>query len=796
NALIDPGTDIRVDANITEYIGIKDINLFTRVYNPNTSTWSDWSSSAMVNDANYGNYKFHYYADFNTTPEVDSLWQYKIYSSDTLDHNSDTNTVSVYSYWDWTWSATPSSFDTRVVLFGEQASLGDLSITNTGDELLNLMISSDWDNKDQITYNGLPETSIGYRFSIDTGSSILIRTKANAKTVQSDVNFGIYVNALDSLASPAKTTTLARVVSYAGGSYLLIDWVDSNTSVTKGDTGLLYTVRVTNKGNETATIPITLDWNIPSGWTLTSGVLSTILDSNLNVDSYISNSIGLTVSDSAVSGAQNIIFTAGCCGDVNKTQTSTLAVTVNDTSVIVVNPPEEQGGAAGAGPGGGAGIGGGGGSIFSTAQEAEFFKTSERFELIRGKDDEFIVRVKNPFSDRNLLGLTASVSGLLSKYLEIVNPSIGDLGPGQEKSFTVKVAAPKYFDIGKHDLVFTINGILASGKGKRETSFTYENKVVLAVHDLNISEAIDIVNNGAGKINELKALGVNVEPLEKLLVDANIRLNGEDYEGAKTNIESILALSGIAIQVLKDLNSISEGMSKSASNGVDTPKTMRLFTIAKLAFERGEYDKANLVLKDALLTMSLETKGAFNAGYFIVQNSAQIGAGIIIALVFLSSLFLFIKRSLLKRRVGKLGYEENLLLSLMKELQKACFVDNKIGMDEYQTALKHYENRLGTAVDKIINTQNELSNLISLKSKTTKLNEERQRLIDEMRNTQTQYFKEGLIESRVYNSKQTSLGKHLGEIEKDITYSSATKTIRLNSSSAKILWKIYYTIFK
>ncbi|MCX6802949.1 MAG: hypothetical protein NTY48_00055, partial [Candidatus Diapherotrites archaeon] len=275
-------------------------------------------------------------------------------------------------------------------------------------------------------------------------------------------------------------------------------------------------------------------------------------------------------------------------------------------------------------------------------------------ELIRGKDDEFIVRVKNPFSDRNLLGLTASVSGLLSKYLEIVNPSIGDLGPGEEKSFTVKVAAPKYFDIGKHDLVFTINGILANGKGKKETKFTYENKVVLAVHDLNVTEAINIVGNGSDKVKELEKLGINVGPLKKLLLDANLRVGAEDYEGAKTNVESILSLAGTAVQVLNDLNTINESMNKSTANGIDTPKTMRLFTIAKLAFERGEYDKANLVLKDALLTLSLETKGTFNAGYFIVQNSAQIGIGIIVALFFLGSLFLYMRKKKKKRRVGKL----------------------------------------------------------------------------------------------------------------------------------------------
>ncbi|MCX6803700.1 MAG: hypothetical protein NTY48_03965, partial [Candidatus Diapherotrites archaeon] len=110
--------------------------------------------------------------------------------------------------------------------------------------------------------------------------------------------------------------------------------------------------------------------------------------------------------------------------------------------------------------------------------------------------------------------------------------------------------------------------------------------------------------------------------------------------------------------------------------------------------------------------------------------------------------------------------------------------------------LAHYEGRLGEAVDNIISAQNELSNIVSLKSRATKLSDERKRLIEEIRNTQSQYFKEGLIESRVYQSKQSSLGKRLGEVEKDITYSSAMKVIRLNSSPAKLLWKIYYNIFK
>ncbi|MCX6804315.1 MAG: hypothetical protein NTY48_07175, partial [Candidatus Diapherotrites archaeon] len=359
NVGVDPGADVIVDANVTEYTALRDVNLLVRIYDSNAG-WGAWSSNAMTNDYSYG-YTYHYTGDFNTTALVDSLWQYKIYSSDTLDHNSDSNVMSVYSYWDWTWSVTPTFFGVQSILFGEEATLGDLNVTNTGDKILRFMVSSDWDNKTQITYGGEAETSIGYRFYLNPknsfGNSVLLPVKVGAKTVQSDTNFGIYVNALDSSASPTQTTTLARVVSYAGGPYLLIDWVDSNTSVTKGDTGLLYTVRVTNKGNEIATNPITIDWNYPTGWTLTSGALSTILDTNLAVDSYVSDSIGLTVSDSAVLGAQNITFTAGCCGDVNKTQTSTLAVTVNAAGTVVVTPTEEQGGAAGAGPGGGAGTG-------------------------------------------------------------------------------------------------------------------------------------------------------------------------------------------------------------------------------------------------------------------------------------------------------------------------------------------------------------------------------------------------------------------------------------------------------
>ena len=253
---------------------------------------------------------------------------------------------------------------------------------------------------------------------------------------------------------------------------------------------------------------------------------------------------------------------------------------------------------------------------------------------------------------------------------------------------------------------------------------------------------------------------------------------------------------GFASQAMSDIASLKVSIAKSDSEGIDTPKTTRLLTLAELAFGRGEFENAAGVLKEALLTYSVETKGAFNTGFFVVQNSVSLTLLAILSILGIFVVSLYARRGYLLRKENRFGASEDLLLSMIKDLQKACFVENKLSMSEYQTSLSQYETRLSEAVEGIINVQNELTNMFSFKSRVTKLVEERGKLYDSIRGTQKQYFKEGLIESRVYEAKLKSLTKRLSQVEKDITYHDAMKSVHLNSSKVKIFWKLYYKTFK
>lgn len=794
NDALDPGTTIAVDANISEYSGVFAVELLTRVFDANSGTWGDWNFVPMVNDANYSDYNFHYSAGFVTTPSVDTLWQYKIYTRDNLGNDANTPGYTIYSYSDWTWGASPASFGSVTSPIGEWRTLGVLNVVNTGDKQLNFRISSTWDAKDEISYGGSYETSQGYLFYLDANTSRSFPVSVKAKTTELWTDFNIAVSALDSQASPSQSVISAKLGSTKGGPFLLLEQADTNSNLKRGDSNILFTAKVTNLGNLDAN-SLLFSWALPSGWSVVYGDANSAGDL-LAVSGQLENSVGVSVGSSAVLGGQSLVFSAGCCGDVNKLQVLSFPVFVSDVGgTVVVVPPAPPADVLVGPSAGGASSGGPGGIFGSVEAERTFFQSSELFELVQGRDSNFVIRIKNPFGDGNLLGLRASVSGLLSKYLSLGNPVIGDLDANEERDLVVNVVAPKYFTYGRHDLVFVITGSLRK-RGSVDRDFSFENSVTLVVHELSGSDANVLFLGAVARVSELEGLGINVAGLKKILSDAKDNLDIEEYEKVRDDVVSVLSLADAGVAAQGGLRQLELDMNVAAAQGLDVPRTQRLYTLARLAFERGDFVKAGDVLKDASLTLSIETKGAFNTGFFVVQNSVSLGVGSVVLVVLLYLLLLFVQKLYLKRHLRSLEVGELLLLDLIKDAQRCCFVEKKISMNEYSTSLSQYEKRLSSNVEMVINTQNRLVNLFSFKSFVSKLKEERGRLYNEIKRAQSQYFKEGLIESRVYEAKQASLTKRLSEVEKEITYNEAVATIRKNSSPIKILWKIYYTIFK
>lgn len=791
NAAIDPNTRVRFDANITEYSSVSSVNLLIRWYYDNNSNWSDWNTIAMNLVNQPSDYNYNYDLNYLVPTDLNKRFEYKVYTRDSNNNDANSDSNFFYALTDYTWEFYPTTFADKNGSLDTNVTIGDLNIVNTGDVSLSFTISSNWDLRTKVFYNDTPEGT-GYSITVPVDSNGKLSTQITTKTTERSDSLTVTATPTDSRASPSSRTSTGTVFSLAGGPFMYVEIPTYESSVTQGDNNKSFSARVTNRGNQDANTA-DLNWTLPTGWSITTGSASASA-APLAVGQTLTNSIVVSIATTASTGTQSVTATAGADGNTSKTRSTSV-------DVVVVALDTNEGGSTTiitVGGSSGGGGGGGGNSIFSTSEEKTFFQTTEKFELIRGRDQKFNVKIKNPFKNQVLKNLVANVSGLLSKYLQIENPEIGDLQPNEEKTVVVKITAPKYFILGSHKIVFTVSGILLPKKGStaKEVAFTYEKEVTLVIRELDKPTALRLVNEATKKIQELEALGINVLPLRELLREAKGFLVGEEFEKTKGATEQILYLAEIAVAVQQQLKELESMVKKSELEGIETPRTNRLLVLAQLSFQRGEFQKAQDVTKDALLTYSLETKGAFNIGYFLLQNNKEIGLGIVLLMAMAFIMRLYLKRAMLHRRFRLLEAEEALLLNLIKELQDQCFIQKKIGMNEYYTALSQYESKLSKTVENTIQTENQLANLLRLKTTATKLREEREAILLVLKKTQSQYFKEGLIETRLYQAKQTSLVKRLNEIEKDITYNEAKKSIRQNTGMLKHFWQAYYKTIK
>ena len=131
---------------------------------------------------------------------------------------------------------------------------------------------------------------------------------------------------------------------------------------------------------------------------------------------------------------------------------------------------------------------------------------------------------------------------------------------------------------------------------------------------------------------------------------------------------------------------------------------------------------------------------------------------------------------MIKRDLENLGNEQNIVLGLIKQVQKECFVDKKLSMNEYMQAVMQYEARLSKNIEHIIKLETERSHLFGL-DEVKKLHEEMKKLVELLKNTQRQYLEAGKIQTSMYNQKMKFLTKRITEVEEKITLLEARREI-------------------
>ena len=136
---------------------------------------------------------------------------------------------------------------------------------------------------------------------------------------------------------------------------------------------------------------------------------------------------------------------------------------------------------------------------------------------------------------------------------------------------------------------------------------------------------------------------------------------------------------------------------------------------------------------------------------FVTNNWKIIVISLIIFIVLAYFSFLLLKYNIVNHKLKSVRKEEEILMGLIKEMQRDCFERNKLTMNEYYDSLLQYEKRMSKVIQEIIALETTKINLFKLfKTEYRRLIEERSKLLSLIKKTQELYLKSGNIETRVY----------------------------------------------
>jgi hypothetical protein len=359
----------------------------------------------------------------------------------------------------------------------------------------------------------------------------------------------------------------------------------------------------------------------------------------------------------------------------------------------------------------------------------------------------------------------------------------------------VEIVSPKYFEPGEYELVFIVEGVFVDDRN-REVSFSEERAIVLLIHDVSGDEARGLLEELQFIVGDMQARGFALAGLDGVLVDVPDLLRAKQYDVVGDMVSEARELYELALGVDSGLAVLLARVRVSNLEGIPTDNTDRLLSLASLAFSRGDYAVAQERLGEAEFTYGLEVKGEFNWFVWLLAHLVEVIGSVIAAIVVLWVLSLWLRLVLIKRRLRLFTSEGDLLLTLIQGIQKRCFIENKISIGEYYDALEQFESRLALVSEGVIEYESKKMHLLKFSSAVKRLNQEKTRLLDLIKETQDLYFNLGLVETRIYKTKIHSLTKRLSEVEEAIVSAEYLKLTRTTRGWRKAFWRAYYKIRK
>jgi parallel beta-helix repeat protein len=747
--LLDPGVTINVTANVTDKINLDVVTL--QYYGPNNSTYNETTMALVTGTTYYGNF----------TASEDGNYTYRINATDKAGNNYTTSNTVILVSQDMTWNLSPSTFEAVSGLIGSTIEILNLTINNTADYVANFTITSTRD--EWIYYNGSLEP---FKFGLDPNNVTIINLTAVLPTSIGEYSVVVTVTHDNSTADPATNTSTGTVVAYQSGPYIWDSFSTASTSVLLDATNVNYTVKVKNLGNETAT-GVNNTIILPTGWTTSSSLFFEI--ASLAANDYEFHSILVNVPSDSATGTKTIT-SAPLTNNTNQTHNATQDVEIID--------PVVSGGDGGGGSGGGGG-GGGGGSGLSEEESSRFFSSSENFEVTRGEGTSFTFLLKNPYLDADLKRVEIDLEGFTTDYIRFSPNHIKEIGIGEERNISVEITAPSYFTRGEYEMEFKI--IAEVYKNTSDIiPLAYTKTIKLWIFEVSRKDATKYRVDTLKYIDEMTSKQFNLEEIEKLLEKLETAYLETEFKQVKEIYEKIYEIYTNSNEANKGIIELENGIEEATKKKVAVEKTKRLLHLAKSSFERGEYASSLDRIKEAKLTMALEFGGHYvkEALYSMKENPKETTIGFSSFAFLIVGTSIFSRYRYIRRKLKKLSEEENLLMTLMREIQVEVFERAKLSMKEYGDAMMQYEERLNKVLESNLKFENKRDNLMRFKSKGKKLREERNKLLKLVQVTQKSYITEGKFETRIYENKLKSYSNRLADIEEQLATAEVKRAFR------------------
>jgi hypothetical protein len=752
-ALLDPGVIVRVNATIVEDYNISSVVLMW--LNVSDGIWNsvNMNNNSALNTS--GAMNIVYNASFSAV--ANGTYYFKINATDSAGNYNISNIYILNIQNEDSYSNSTSIADITTYTYTQRAennSLGLVFINNTGDSQLNitLNITSSIRARFNINYTNQPNMSITLNSRENASFLILINT-----TLLEDFLYGYNISVLSSIGDSIFAKNLN--VEAVSAPLLYISYDSMPTNVTRGDSSVTYIARITNFGTtDSIAYNVTLNWSLPSGFSLVSGNLSRTF-SSLAWSEYGLNSIIISSSSSITAGSLELITYASASN----------ANSANDTKNITISNPLVVSNVVTT-----SGSSGGGGSGAMSKSETY----SRTVEIVRGVKDSFEIEITGRYYNTTLKDLTLYLSGLPAGYFTITPDKINSISYGETKSFIVNLNTPNYTGYEEHALKAVIKGVLTNGVD--EQSYSQTQNIKLIIEEISRENTLKILSDAEKAIEEMKNKGFNIVDAEKMLQNANVALDASDNKAAYDLARAIIAVRNLAFKVqgmISDLklalvdpsevgkNLTLEERSKITGNAVFASAAIQnMLDMAISAFERGDYNLAEQRIKSAQTLLALERKGNLLLFVYLYWHYILL-AVFILGVCGRIAYKKYQKRSIIDRIID-LNRDETRIRQLIIGLQEKYFT-GKISAGEYHSAMSQYNSKIANLREKRLNLRNKRVKVLAPEQIIKELDSEKNQTEREIIKLQEDFYKNNKITEAEYKTQFDILNERLAEIEDD-----------------------------